>query len=146
MKNLLKEPLCLRKQIHKEETVTVIDTPDAVSFSDWNVHDPEPDAGARSDFLMRGAHITTPAERGKTHYFWAAAFDMPGIAPELTEQTRVSVTAAFDEDKHLLEKLQSQAMKDPRGVAYPEINLRADGAGIRVRRVLKKKLEAERGG
>ena len=35
MKNLLKEPLCLRKQIHKEETVTVIDTPDAVSFSDW---------------------------------------------------------------------------------------------------------------
>ena len=35
MKNLLKEPLCLRHQMHKEETVTVIDTPDTVTFSDW---------------------------------------------------------------------------------------------------------------
>ena len=38
------------------------------------------------------------------------------------------MTAAFDEDKHLLERLQAQVALDPRGVAYPEINLRADGA------------------
>ena len=42
--------------------------------------------------------------------------------------------------------MQAQtSTQDPRGVGYPEINLRADGAGIRVRRVLKQKLEAERG-
>ena len=36
----------------------------AVSFSDWYVHDPAPEPGARSDFLMRGCHITTPASVG----------------------------------------------------------------------------------
>ena len=57
--------------------------------------------------------------------------------------TRASVTAAFDEDKALLERLQERTAKDPRGVDYTEINLRADGAGLRVRRVLQSRLAAE---
>ena len=117
----------------------------AASFSDWHVHDPNPAPGARADFLLRGAHITTPARRGQTHYYWAAAFDIPDIPGDLIATTKTNVTAAFDEDKHLLERLQAQAAMDPRGVSYTEINLRADGAGIRVRRVLEKKLAAERG-
>ena len=110
-----------------------------------HVHAPEPAPGARTDFLMRGCHITTPAKRGSTHYFWGAAFDIPDVPADIAATTKASVTAAFDEDKHLLERMQAQTTADPRGMDYPEINLRADGAGIRVRRVLRAKLEAERG-
>lgn len=115
----------------------------AVSFSDWNVHDPEPDAGARSDFLMRGCHIVTPAQRGATHYYWAAAFDIADVAPDICEKTKGSVTAAFDEDKGLLERMQSMISADARGLDYPEVTLAADSAGVRVRQVLQRKLAAE---
>lgn len=115
----------------------------AVSFSDWNVHDPKPDAGARSDFLMRGCHIVTPAERGKTHYFWAAAFDIPDVPEEVAAKTKASVTAAFDEDKELLEVMQEQIRKDPRRDQFTEVTLGADSAGVKVRQVLKQKLAAE---
>ena len=115
----------------------------AVSFSDWNVHDPEPQPGVRADFLMRGCHIVTPSQRGKTHYFWGAAFDIPDISTELCERTRASVTEAFDEDQALLEKLYAQVSMDPRGVDYPEIGRLGDTAGVRVRQVLQRKLAAE---
>lgn len=80
----------------------------AISFSDWIVHDPAPEDGHQSDFIMRGCHIVTPSTRGNTHYFWAAAFDVPKISDDVAAKTKASVTAAFDEDKHLLEKLQAQ--------------------------------------
>lgn len=130
------------KPVKREQVGTMASL--AVSFSDWYVHDPAPAAGARTDFLMRGCHITTPAQRGRTHYYWAAAFDIADLPAALIAQTGASVSAAFDEDKRLLERLQAQTASDPRGVRYPEINLRADGAGLRVRRVLRRKLEAER--
>ena len=115
----------------------------AISFSDWNVHDPNPDEGRRSDFIVRGCHIVTPAQRGKTHYFWMAAFDVPSLTKEVAEKTRASVTAAFDEDKQLLEKLQASVAADPRGMGFLEVTLGADGAGIKVRQLLNKKLKAE---
>ena len=118
----------------------------AVSFSDWNVHDPEPEPGRRSDFLMRGCHITTPAERGVTHYYWGAAFDIADVPDDIIARSEASVIAAFDEDKRLLERMQSQIGKDPLGLEYPEISLAADGAGVRVRRVLQRRLAAEREG
>ena len=85
----------------------------------------------------------TPAQRGKTHYFWMAAFDVPGLTEDVQEKTRKSVTAAFDEDKYLLEKLQASVAADPRGMDFLEVTLGADGAGIRVRQLLNKKLKAE---
>jgi vanillate O-demethylase monooxygenase subunit len=115
----------------------------AVSFSDWNVHDPTPEEGRRSDFLMRGCHIVTPSIDDKTHYFWAAAFDVPEISEAVAERTKASITAAFDEDKALLERMQAQIRRDPRGIDYPEITLGADSAGVKVRQVLNKKLAAE---
>lgn len=117
----------------------------AVSFSDWIIHDIEAEAGARIDYLMRGCHIVTPGRRGETHYFWGAAFDVPGVPDDVAQKTKGSVTAAFDEDRELLEAMQAQISDDPRGLNYTEINLAADGAGVRVRQVLARKLEAERG-
>ena len=115
----------------------------AVSFSDWMVHDPAPESGHRSDFLMRGCHIVTPSQRGRTHYFWGAAFDVPHLSDDVIEKTSNSVVAAFNEDKHLLEKLQAQVGNDPRGLDYLEVTLGADGAGIKVRQVLNKRLAEE---
>ncbi|MGI9480418.1 MAG: Rieske 2Fe-2S domain-containing protein [Hyphomicrobiaceae bacterium] len=115
----------------------------AVSFSDWNVHDPEPTAGARSDFLMRGCHIVTPAQRGTTHYYWGAAFDIADVPADICEKTKASVIAAFDEDKGLLERMQTMIGADARRLDYPEVTLAADGAGVRVRQVLQRKLAAE---
>lgn len=115
----------------------------SISFSDWMVHDPAPDPGKRSDFIVRGCHIVTPAQRGKTHYFWGAAFDVPSLTDDVAEKTKGSITAAFDEDKHLLEIMQKQIEDDPRGMDYLEVTLGADGAGIFVRQILNKKLKAE---
>ena len=115
----------------------------AISFSDWNVHDPDPVEGGRSDFIMRGCHIVTPSTRGNTHYFWGAAFDVPEITDEVAEKTARSVEEAFNEDKDLLQKIQAQVSLDPRGIKYLEVTLGADGAGIKVRQTLNRKLEAE---
>lgn len=115
----------------------------SISFSDWIVHDSAPEDGARSDFIMRGCHIVTPAQRGKTHYFWGAAFDVPTLSDDVAEKTKASIIAAFDEDKHLLEIMQKQIEDDPRGMDYLEVTLGADGAGIFVRQILNKKLAAE---
>ncbi|MGI9356171.1 MAG: Rieske 2Fe-2S domain-containing protein [Rhizobiaceae bacterium] len=115
----------------------------AISFSDRVVHDPAPDEGRRSDFLMRGCHIVTPAQQGRTHYFWGAAFDVPEISNDVAEKTKTSIIAAFDEDKHLLEIMQRQIAADPRGLDYLEVTLGADGAGIFVRQILNKKLAEE---
>ena len=115
----------------------------AISFSDWNVHDPNPDEGRRSDFIMRGCHIVTPSTRGRTHYWWGAAFDVPEISDEVAEKTTASVVAAFNEDKDLLQKLQANVAADPRGVDFLEVTLGADGAGMKVRQILNKKLKAE---
>lgn len=125
-----------RKQIGRMPTL-------AISFSDWNVHDPAPEQGHRSDFLMRGCHIVTPAQRGRTHYYWGAAFDVPNLPQDVIEKTKKSVIEAFDEDKYLLEKMQAQISNDPRGLDYLEVTLGADGAGIKVRQVLNKKLQQE---
>jgi vanillate O-demethylase monooxygenase subunit len=92
---------------------------------------------------MRGCHIVTPAQRGKTHYFWGAAFDVPSLDQDVIDKTKKSVTEAFDEDKHLLEIMQRQISQDPRGTHYLEVTLGPDKGGIRVRQILNKKLEAE---
>ncbi len=115
----------------------------SISFSDWMVHDPVPVDGARSDFIMRGCHIVTPAQCGRTHYFWGAAFDVPVLTEEVAEKTKASIVAAFDEDKHLLEIMQKQIEDDPRGTDYLEVTLGADGAGMFVRQILNQKLRAE---
>ena len=80
----------------------------AVSFSDWNVHDIDAAPGERVDYLVRGSHIVTPSQRGKTHYFWSAAFDVPEISDEVADKTKTNIVTAFNEDKDLLQKIQAQ--------------------------------------
>ena len=65
---------------------------------------------------------------------------MPQLNEDVINKTKNSVTAAFDEDKHLLEIMQTQIEDDPTGMSYLEVTLGADGAGILVRKLLNKKL------
>ena len=52
------------------------------------------------------------------------------MSGEVITKTTASVTAAFNEDKHLLEIMQSNIENDPHGMNYLEVTLGADGAGI----------------
>ena len=74
---------------------------------------------------MRGCHIVTPSKRGETHYFWGAAFDVTNLAEEVINKTTSSVTAAFNEDKHLLEIMQYNIENEQRGTDYLEVTLGA---------------------
>ena len=115
----------------------------AVSFSDWNIHDPAPEQGRRSAFVMRGCELVTPPQRGRTHDYWGAAFDVSSLGDDVIEKkTRSSVIAAFDENKHLVEKLQAQLYSVSRRLDYPAVTPGADGVGIKVQQVLKEKLAA----
>ena len=68
---------------------------------------------------------------------------MPKISKEVADKTKASVVAAFNEDKDLLQKLQKNVDNDPRGLDYLEVTLGADGAGVKVRQLLNRKLAAE---
>ena len=92
---------------------------------------------------MRGCHIVTPGKKGETRYFWGAAFDVPHLDKDVINKTKNSVTAAFDEDKHLLEIMQKQIQDDTTGMNYLEVTLGADSAGILVSKLLNKKLFEE---
>ena len=85
----------------------------------------------------------TPSTRGHTHYFWGAAFDVPELSEDVATKTAASVIEAFDEDKDLLQKLQATVEADPNGLNFLEVTLGADGAGMKVRQILNKKLAAE---
>ncbi|MGB5558151.1 MAG: hypothetical protein WBN04_09065 [Paracoccaceae bacterium] len=101
---------------------------------------------SRKNNSLRGREGSTsvPFSPPLIYCFWAAAIDVPEISDEVAAKTKASVTAAFDEDKHLLEKLQARVAADPRGLDFLEVTLGADGAGIKVRQILNKKLAAEK--
>ena len=41
---------------------------------------------------------SSPSGRGKTHYYWGAAFDIADVPEDIIANTKANVTAAFDED------------------------------------------------
>ncbi|MGC6392222.1 MAG: Rieske 2Fe-2S domain-containing protein [Alphaproteobacteria bacterium] len=115
----------------------------AVSFSDWHIHVLGQPTDTRTDFLMRGCHVVTPAKKGQSHYFWGAAFDVPNLSEDVQKSTFKAISQAFQEDRVLLEQLQENVTQDPTGLQYPEITMAGDSAGIKVRQVLVKKLKKE---
>lgn len=116
----------------------------AIHFSTWTVHDPAPEEGHRSDFILRVTHITTPISPDRTHYFWTASFDVPNVDAEIMEETREGVVGAFSEDIWMLNAIQSHVRSDPRGLDFPEAILGADKAGVHARRIVNKYLADER--
>jgi len=106
-------------------------------FADGNA---EP--GQRSTAAFRVLHATTPVSPTRMHYFWMAGWDLP-----LTEQQRdkmlETTLAGFAEDKDMLEAIQVQMTRDPRGLAYPEIMVNSDQSSVQARWQLRRQLDQE---
>lgn len=104
--------------------------------------DPSPEPGARAQFEVRVLHLTTPVSMSKTYYWWIRAQNF-GHRPGLREQLQATVQAAFDEDKVVLEATQRLIDADHRHRDVPEISVRADEAGVRIRRVVAEMIKRE---
>ncbi|HET7020638.1 MAG TPA: aromatic ring-hydroxylating dioxygenase subunit alpha [Xanthobacteraceae bacterium] len=86
-------------------------------------------------------HLTPETER-TTHYFWSICrrmrIDDAAIGQRLFEMNR----AAFDEDADVLKHQQAMIDRDPARAALA--NLDADKATVAARRIVRRKIEAEK--
>jgi vanillate O-demethylase monooxygenase subunit len=86
-------------------------------------------------------HLTPETER-TTHYFWSICrrmrIDDAAIGQRLFEMNR----AAFDEDAEVLKHQQAMIDRDSARAALA--NLDADKATVAARRIVRRKIEAEK--
>lgn len=106
------------------------------------VLDPTPEAGARDCFEVKVAHLTTPASTSRTHYWWARGQDF-GHRPGAVEDITALVEKTFREDKDVLEAIQTVIDLDARHRDAPEVSVKADEAGLRMRRIVDQMVAAE---
>ena len=113
----------------------------ALHIAGQDFTDPEAAPGTRATAAFRVLHATTPISPTRMHYFWMAAWDLP-----LTEAQRDTMLATtlvgFQEDKDMLEAIQSLVARDPRGLKYPEVMVNSDQPAVQARRQLKRHLDA----
>lgn len=83
----------------------------------------------------------TPADENSSHYFWSTAHnDFKTDIADVTRQLTVMVTAAFEEDRNIIEAQQGAMDASP---GAPMIAIAADGTLLRVRRMLDGLITAE---
>lgn len=114
----------------------------AVQDATVEVIDPTPVEGRRDRFNVRVLHFTTPVSMRKTYYWWIRAQDF-GHRPGLQQELQATVEAAFAEDKVVLEKTQELIDADIRHRDVPEVSIRADEAGMRIRRIVDQMIRRE---
>ena len=104
----------------------------------------EPGHTAAEGLYIHMVHLLTPASRNETHYFWAAARNY-GIGDEHFHSiVQQLITNAFtNEDEPMIRAVQNR-MGDADLFSLKPVLLRADAAGVRVRRILEKLRNAER--
>jgi len=108
----------------------------AIQEATVEILDPTPAPGRRAKFLVFVMHLTTPETHNRTHYWWIRGQNF-GQGPGVKEQLQTTVEAAFAEDKVVLEATQDLIDKD-RGInEAPKVSVRADEAGVRIRRVVE---------
>lgn len=95
----------------------------------------------RTEYLGTFMHVTTPESDRATHYWWFAGTDYGLDVPEAAEWLTDFITAAFVEDKYVLEAIQKAADADPDYASGQEVSVLADKAGLQARRQLFKALE-----
>ena len=84
----------------------------------------------------------TPESDTTCHYFWAIARDYAIDDKKLTEMSLKSTSAAFDEDRAMLEEEQRVISMDP---SAPEVDVIGDQGSLGARRIIEKLLAEERG-
>lgn len=104
--------------------------------------DPQPETGGRGSASFRVLHATTPISPTRMHYFWMAAWDLPLSEPQRDQMLRTTL-AGFKEDKDMLEAIQAQMIRDPRGLAFPEVMVNSDQPAVQARRQLQRHLDQD---
>ncbi|WP_407713770.1 Rieske 2Fe-2S domain-containing protein [Comamonas testosteroni] len=104
--------------------------------------DSAPAPGGRGSYNVKVMHLTTPVSMSQTYYWWIRAQDF-GHRPGLREELQATVESAFDEDKVVLEATQRIIDVDLRHRDVPEVSIRADEAGVRIRRVVSQMMQRE---
>ena len=104
--------------------------------------------GARSRYIVRGLHCTTPVSPNRCHYWWGLAQDFGRELPDEELSVFVAELNSFLEgvvkqDREVLEAIQTTIEQDIRGESAPEGLVGADRAVVAARRILKKSLEAQ---
>ncbi len=108
-----------------------------------DITDPQPGRDGRRNYAFRVCHATTPIDEGRCYYWWCVSQDYghgEGAAAKLTER----ITAAFEEDREILEATERLVRRDVRGRNYPEISVVCDQVGWEARRRLQAMLEQDR--
>jgi len=89
---------------------------------------------------MRSYNIATPCKNGSFHYFLTHARNYALDNSELSKITREQVLTAVAEDVEAMELVHEGFA---RHIDKKEINTRADGAGLRARRMVAQAIECE---
>jgi phenylpropionate dioxygenase-like ring-hydroxylating dioxygenase large terminal subunit len=101
-----------------------------------------PEASRRA-FQVRTAHLLTPETNTTTHYFVDHAWNWPIDDPALLATMHRGLFDAFEEDVRglaLVERTLAARADDP---AFHEVSVASDVAGVALRRLLKKRADAE---
>ena len=107
----------------------------AAHHSEMVVTDPDPAPGRRSEFKLSIFHFVTPESPRRFRYTYFFGWDVK-LPPPAREKMAAGVAATFAEDKAILEAVQNMVERDPRGLRYPEVIVKADHAAIEARRKL----------
>ena len=85
-------------------------------------------------------HAMTPETEKTTHYHWSIGRDFLADKPEVTKVLFREISAAFDQDREILEIQQDSidAFHNP-----PQIDITADSGGIQARRLLRSLLREQ---
>jgi len=101
-----------------------------------------PEGRRQGGIGMRNLNAITPETAGTTHYFWAQAHDFDPGNEALSEMLFEQVKTAFLEDKDVFEAQQANIDLDP---AAAMIDLSGDAGGLAARKLIARRIEAERG-
>ncbi len=93
-------------------------------------------------FVRYIVHYPTPETPTSTHYFWGVARDLGIDDPAVAEESRAIANKAFDEDRQILEDIESVYQSDHRP-GFREKIIATDSGGIQLLRLLAQKARAE---
>jgi phenylpropionate dioxygenase-like ring-hydroxylating dioxygenase large terminal subunit len=94
--------------------------------------------------LQPSAHLLTPETENSTHYFWVAGRNSKLDDPEIHEMVRQGVSNVFTlQDAPIIESQQRAMGGSVDFLSHNPTILKADAAGIRARRILRKLIQEE---
>jgi phenylpropionate dioxygenase-like ring-hydroxylating dioxygenase large terminal subunit len=96
----------------------------------------------RKRFSLRVAHLTTPVNPSRFHYWWFFSQDY-GHGAGAVERLTARIEAAFLQDKAVLEATEAMVRRDARARDYLDISVACDRAGVEARRRVQSLVEQE---